>query len=408
MSRLILFTNSFPYDKGEEFLETEITYLSKYFDRIVIAPLSVVNIKNKRILPENVEVLKPLLANTFNQKLLIIISGIFNTSPLFFAFHEFFKKNVFINKIRLYCFLSSTFILRSSLSSKAYKDLCNLIKEDDALYFYWGDNSANLAPFIRKKFSNKIIIRFHGGDIYEENKANYLPYRKALFASIDLAVLVSEHGKNYLINKYPEIKKKVIVSRLGTIFHSLPTIQKESNKLHIVTCSILVALKRIHLLAEALPLLEFPIKWTHFGDGPLMDEINKIISQYPSHIETYFPGYLSNNEIFKYYEENYVDVLMNVSETEGLPVSFMEAFSMGIPVIATDVGGVSEIVNDSNGILINPDIKIDELAKCIKRFYAIEDKNIFRKNARKTWEDKFNAEKNYNEFSILLKNFVDS
>ena len=44
-----------------------------------------------------------------------------------------------------------------------------------------------------------------------------------------------------------------------------------------------------------------------------------------------------------------VDLFLTVSANEGIPVSIMEAQSFGIPVIATDVGGISEIVNNVNG-----------------------------------------------------------
>ena len=42
------------------------------------------------------------------------------------------------------------------------------------------------------------------------------------------------------------------------------------------------------------------------------------------------------------------------SYTEGLPISILEAFSYGLPVISTPVGGIPEIVNSDNGFLFNP------------------------------------------------------
>jgi len=49
---------------------------------------------------------------------------------------------------------------------------------------------------------------------------------------------------------------------------------------------------------------------------------------------------------------------MNLSETEGIPVSIMEAQSAGVPILATNLGGTSEIVNNENGFLVEKDFNL--------------------------------------------------
>ena len=61
-------------------------------------------------------------------------------------------------------------------------------------------------------------------------------------------------------------------------------------------------------------------------------------------------------------------MFINVSSTEGIPVSIMEAMSFGIPVIATAVGGTPEIVNNENGYLLSKDPSAKELAEVIQNF----------------------------------------
>ena len=61
-------------------------------------------------------------------------------------------------------------------------------------------------------------------------------------------------------------------------------------------------------------------------------------------IDLHLFGHLDNNEIFNMYKNNSYDYFITLSESEGLPVSIMEAISCGIPVIATAVGGITEIV----------------------------------------------------------------
>ena len=99
-----------------------------------------------------------------------------------------------------------------------------------------------------------------------------------------------------------------------------------------------------------------------------------------------------------------MDLFINVSEYEGIPVSIMEAISAGIPVIATDVGGTSEIIDEKFGKLIPKDFKVEYLAEIITKFHfkSFEEKNEMRNSARLFWNEKFNAEKNYNEFAKYL------
>jgi glycosyltransferase involved in cell wall biosynthesis len=78
----------------------------------------------------------------------------------------------------------------------------------------------------------------------------------------------------------------------------------------------------------------------------------------------------------------------------------MEAMSFGTPVIATNVGGTSEIVNNNNGYLLDSHTSVEKVAEKITEFYnlSIEEKNIKRKAAFDTWNDKYKANKNYDQF----------
>ena len=97
-----------------------------------------------------------------------------------------------------------------------------------------------------------------------------------------------------------------------------------------------------------------------------------------------------------------VDLLVNVSTTEGLPVSMMEAMSFSIPVLATDVGGVGEIVKDGyNGFLIDESFTDEALAQKLKEIIlsSRDERAAMRKNARLFWEENFDAEKNFTAFA---------
>jgi len=99
-------------------------------------------------------------------------------------------------------------------------------------------------------------------------------------------------------------------------------------------------------------------------------------------------GWLSPDEMIKYYQASDVYVLSSVSG-EGFPITILEAFSCGIPVIATRTGGQIEIVkNGINGFLVDSNSpsqiveKIEFLEKNenIKEEMAITSRNIVQEN----------------------------
>ena len=80
-----------------------------------------------------------------------------------------------------------------------------------------------------------------------------------------------------------------------------------------------------------------------------------------------------------------------------MPFSIVEAISFGIPVIATDVGGTNEIVNQTTGILIDKNFKPIQLAKIVDDF-SLQNKKYSSEVIRNFWLENFHSEKNYNKF----------
>src|SRR5690606_4461585 len=110
------------------------------------------------------------------------------------------------------------------------------------------------------------------------------------------------------------------------------------------------------------------IEWHHFGGGQPHDELKIAVAPGTAANKTisiHLHGWTRQEDLFHIYENNHVDCFVNVRESEGIPVSIMEAMSYGIPVIATDVGASREIVNNRNGFLLDVDFDLDDLLKDI-------------------------------------------
>ncbi|HYX08090.1 MAG TPA: glycosyltransferase, partial [Bacteroidales bacterium] len=95
--------------------------------------------------------------------------------------------------------------------------------------------------------------------------------------------------------------------------------------------------------------------------------------------------------------------------TEGLPVAIMESQSYGIPTIAPRVGGIPEIVNSQNGILVDARGDVQEISSAIERIILNKDlRQKLSRNAYQNWKENFNADKNYKNFANCLYKMLNA
>jgi colanic acid/amylovoran biosynthesis glycosyltransferase len=147
-------------------------------------------------------------------------------------------------------------------------------------------------------------------------------------------------------------------------------------------------------------------EWVHFGDGKDRRMLERKLKRiFPQNISGRFLGYMPNEEILRYYQKYPVDVFVNVSETEGgAPVAIQEAASCGVPVIATCVGGNSEIVSAKNGVLLPPSPTPEEIGLALLKLW---DNPLLaakmRQESRQIWQTSFNADVNFHLFAERLK-----
>ncbi|MEO6302350.1 MAG: glycosyltransferase, partial [Bacteroidia bacterium] len=342
-----MFANFFPYKKAEPFLANEFEFTKKHATSITVCTLYGKAEDSLLKNSDSVVLLHPILDAAGN-KMELFLKGKFNLAPFGFHLKELFSKALFFSPKKFYWFYISALITRIALSSEAFKEVIKKIEnsKEPVLYFYWGDNLAWTIPYLKRKIKNKnlkIVLRLHGSDLYENVKANYAPLREDIFSAVDLIVPISENGKSYLAEKYPDFKNKLFSSRLG-VFDSGLNPLPQGNTYHLISVSNMVALKRIHLIFEALQKTTLKIVWHHFGDGPLANELKELIKTKRNDLEIEFHGHVSNQAIIDFYKKQPLNLFLNVSSTEGLPVSIMEALSFGVPVAATNVGGTSELV----------------------------------------------------------------
>jgi len=401
--KLLLITAKFPFGSGETFLETEVHYLADAFERVQIVPIERVT-GEPRMLPSNVSIIV-LNSDSQNTSKLILLTSVFN--------RDFFRELLRI--LFVYRLVPSPQRIKTALVSLFRgKQLSNWLehklkeRSETVLYSYWCNDAAiGLSLYKRKNSSMRTVTRAHGWDLYfEASSIHYLPYRNMITDQLDLVCPVSEVGVRYVGEKW-KCKNKVNIqlARLGVEAQNPPTTQPEL--FTVVSCSNLIPLKRVHLIIEALSLFtEVPIRWIHFGDGPLSKELCDLAERIlPPNISWKFMGRIPNQDLLQWYRGNPVSVFINVSETEGIPVSIMEAMSLGIPVLATAVGGTPEIVSEEVGSLLPKELLPEDLKKALEKMIMLSanEWQQLAQQAFTNWQENYNAEKNYRSFVAWLR-----
>ncbi|TAJ08638.1 glycosyltransferase [Marinilabiliaceae bacterium JC017] len=397
---LLFFTDSFPYNRFEPYIEEETELLSLNFDKIYVFPINI-NHHEKRNVPDNFKVVDIHNKITGNFKYLIKYSK-YLFEALYLEYNPLGiiknNKNQSLRKTSLKSNLTSIYngLCYAHAIKTFIKDNIDSSNSFITGYSYWYYQWSLINAIMRKmNILNYSITRAHSYDLYDEIKYNLFSEFK--IRSLDKVLPVSIHGEKYLKDKHPNLKYKIHKNYLGTNNYGInPLI--DSNKKVICSCSTIRDIKRIHLIIEILKEINDEVTWIHFGDGPLFKTIYNLAKELPDNIKYMLIGHKPNEYILNYYSNNQINLFINVSEKEGLPVSLMEAISFGIPVLGTDIFGVSEIVNDSTGILINKDFNITNVANTIKSFFNSHlNTNEFRLGVRNYWKHNFSRKKNFKE-----------
>jgi L-malate glycosyltransferase len=215
-------------------------------------------------------------------------------------------------------------------------------------------------------------------------------------------IAVSKDLEHYLSREYPQ----AVVTQ---IYNGIPTrdpreigrheIRKEfgvaEDRLWIGTVARLVEPKNLGLLIDAgceLRRTGIPFKISIFGDGPLRPQLQQKIAQEQLQNHIALEGFKKNiHAILASF-----DLFVLCSLHEGLPISLLEAISLGVPVIGTNVGGIKEVITHMQSGLLVQNNDLQGLVESIKLLKADE---ILRRELGENAKNHFER-----EFTIIRTN----
>lgn len=404
--KLYLFTNSFPYGKGEKpFVAPELDALRHEFDVTIVSHASQDEFEDVEWisrLPDEVEVLH--YSRPSDLILCILGLGILFTPVGRQEIVDLLRDGLTGGRFReaLATYANAVAKLRFYKKSRLFDD-----EENSLFYSFWlNDQNLALAMAKEEKPRIKLVSRAHRYDLYNEASAGgrqaFQRYKKKM---TDKIIFLTEEAKLYFEKNFGAFRNEndFEVVALGTEERGNQPPSGHSDYSTIVSCSNLVPVKRVELIAQALAKISYyRINWVHFGDGECRNGLLDYCKMHNVAID--WKGHSDNADIYAYYQNNYVDMFVTTSASEGSPVSIQEALSFGIPIVGTDVGGVGEQI-DGNGILLTSNPTVAEVAHAIESMIGRSSNEIevMRSRSKEIWKEKFDSTKSKKKLISVLR-----
>lgn len=410
---IYLVTNGFPNDMSEApFILPELKELVMQYQVTIIACMSVSNSKvpDRKNIAELIGKDIPVYRYQAHKKsLLQMIESFFVClHPIFLKeAYSILKSRKMIIKRLWSCYLFFTqseefyrWLKRENIINKA---------EEGIYYTYWNVYYCLHIGLHRKQYPFlKFISRLHGYDLYKhQTVGDWQPFKTSIDDKYDRLIFISLQGRQYFLEKFANTfdEKKYSISRLGVYNQRQKSVVSKKPFL-LMSCSNIDLNKRVILIVEALAKLEMELHWVHFGDGIEKDNTERKAKELlgpKSNIIYTFMMRRPNSEILAYYQDNYPSCFINVSKSEGSPVSAQEAIAFGTPIIVTDVGGNRELVN-KNGYVLSSNPNPGQVAEAIQRMASLEENEYvkMRQASYEIWQTEFNRSKNIVSFIDIL------
>ena len=244
----------------------------------------------------------------------------------------------------------------------------------------------------------------HGRDINDPqglNKKHNL-LRRLMAPFLQFYVAVSEDLSNWLQTEVGISKRKVKLIHNGINTEVFNVTKQPSEALRLSIIARLSPIKNHRNLIEAFKLLREEIglsklpKLNIIGDGPLRTELEELVDSYQLNTVICFLG--ARDDIAQLLSQTDIFVLSSIAE--GIPMTILEAMSSSTPIIATDVGGIGEVVTTGvEGELVESENPL-ALAQAIKLYIEnpdrIENQAIA---ARKRIVEQFSEESMVEQYS---------
>jgi len=279
----------------------------------------------------------------------------------------------------------------------------------DILHFQWIHHVKSFEWLI-KYYNVPVVASVRGSmvTIYPHNNPQYVKELKQSFNLTDYVHCVSESLRQICITDFEVSPDKVFTNYNGIDINFFkPNLKKKHQKnLTIISVGSLMWRKGNLLQLLILKKLEkHPIKLILVGDGEDKFKLQYQIKRLGLSKKVFLIGEKDEKEISELLQQS--DLYLSTSIAEGLSNSVMEAASSGLPTVAFDCEGMSEIIIENKTGYIIPFGEIDTMSKAILELLEDKEKRIiFGMNARKHVVENFEITKHIKEMVNFYQSIV--
>ncbi len=234
--------------------------------------------------------------------------------------------------------------------------LAKLLREDkiEHLHNHLGDNSGNVTLFAAKLAGIPFSISIHGPHIFFDGL--HWALDKKTEHSKFIATIGHYCTSQMMLYSDKAHWSKFNIVRCGVDLAQFDYQAPKGRAKKLVYVGRLSAEKGLPILFDSLTQLkdqQIDVELTILGDGEDRQFLEQLCKQNQIDDRVHFAGFVDQTTIAATLRQS--DIFVLPSFAEGIPVALMEAMAMGIPVIATYVGGVTELViNDETGLVVSP------------------------------------------------------
>lgn len=283
-----------------------------------------------------------------------------------------------------------------------------LTKNPSLVYVHIGSNASlyreSFFVVLAKIFGKKTVAHFHAGDVDEYLEKQSKLGRKFISWAIgqsDKLIAVSKDSAEKLQKLAPKNEIEIIVNAIDTkpFAFSPNRFETRTKIVRLLFVGAMGKLKGETDLADALKILStkntnFRVSFLGFGGENLQKYCAEIGIE--NFIE--FVGAVSLTKRLAFFEK--ADIFVLPTYAEAMPMSVIEAMATGLPIVSTTVGGIPELVEESEeGFLIEP-ANARKLAE--KLSILISDKGLREKMGKKA-QEKVGKELDFRVYTEKLK-----
>ena len=250
------------------------------------------------------------------------------------------------------------------ISAAEMRTLQRVLSKAEArlLHIYFGQNAVHLLPLIRS-WGSPSIVSFHGADVMVDmHKPAYRDATREVLESVKLVLVRSDSLRRVLVELGCD-SKKIELQHTGIPLEEFPFRERtwpKAGEWRLVQAGRLIEKKGLPVTLRAFAgfLRENPnATLTIAGEGPLLPDLQRLAGELNIAKRMSFAGFVSQERLRELYYGAHIFVhpsqTGNDGNQEGIPNSMLEAMASGLPVFATEHGGIPEAVeNGVSGVLV--------------------------------------------------------